>query len=185
MWAATPGTPTFVQAAASTTKVKFGFTNPVAAGDLLVTGITTSDGGNDPITGVSDTLNGSWTKLTSLRYGNGHVEMYYRANSAAGADTVTFAGPQSAFSMAEYSGVLAGPTALDQFASKSGTGTPSAGPTIAITGANELVVGIGGNPAPASTTTQFSAGTGFTLRTQVILSYLVAARQSCCARRSG
>ena len=46
---------------------------------LLVAGITTNDGGTDPITGVSDNLNGVWTKLTSLRYGNGHVERGQRA----------------------------------------------------------------------------------------------------------
>ena len=164
--AASPSTPTFVQASASTTKMKFGFTNPVADGDLLVAGITTNDGGTDPITGVSDSLNGSWTKVTSVKYGNGHVELYFHANSAAGTDTVTFSGSQSAFTLAEYSGVQTSTAALDQFASKSGTGSPAAGPTTTIGGAGELVIGVGGNPAPSSSSTILSAGTGFTLRSQ-------------------
>src|SRR2546430_17110634 len=62
VWATTPATPTFVQAAASTTKVKFGFTNPVAPGHLLVTSLTTNDGGTHPITGGSDTLHRSVPK---------------------------------------------------------------------------------------------------------------------------
>lgn len=172
--AAPPSTPTFVQAAGSTTKVKFAYTNAVTAGDLLVAGITTSDGGTDPISAVSDSLNGAWTRVTSVKYGNGHVDLYYRANSAAGADTVTFTGTQSAFTIAEYSGLQGSPSPLDQFASKPGTGSPSAGPTAAIGGANELVLGVGGNPAPASTTNAFTAGTGFTLRIQAVAPWTYA-----------
>ena len=168
------GGPTFVQATASTTKTKIAFTNAVAAGDLLVAGITTNDGGTDPITGVSDNLNGAWTKVTSLRYGNGHVDMYYFAGTAAGVDTVTFTGSQAAFTLAEYSGVQPS-AALDQFASRSSSGSsPSAGPTAAIGGANELVVGVGGDPAPSSSSTQFTAGTGFTLRTQASVAFVEA-----------
>ena len=166
--------PTYVQGVASTTKTRFAFTNAVAAGDLLVAGITTSDGGTDPITGVSDSLNGPWTRVTSLRYGNGHVDMYYFAGTAAGIDTVTFSGSQSAFTIAEYGGVQA-TAALDQFASRASSGgSPTAGPTATIGGANELVVGIGGNPAPSSSSTQFTAGTGFTMRTQGVLPWIEA-----------
>jgi len=172
--AAGPSSPAFVQAFASTTKAKFAFTNPVGAGNLLVAGITTNDGGTEPISGVSDSLNGAWTKVTSVRYGNGHVELYYRSNSAAGIATVTFAGSQAAFTLAEYSGVQSSPGPLDQFASKPGTGTPSAGPTTAIAGANELVIGVGGNPAPSSSTNLFSAGTGFALRTQAVAPWTAA-----------
>ena len=160
--------------AASTTKTKFALTNPVAAGDLLVAGITTSDGGTDPITGVSDSLNGPWTRVTSVKYGNGHVDLYYFGKSAGGIDTVTFTGSQAAFTIAEYSGVQGAPTPLDQFASKSGTGSPAAGPTTQLAGSGELVIGIGGNPAPASSSTQFTAGTGFTLRTQAVIPWNAA-----------
>ena len=166
--------PTFIQTTASTTKTKITFLNPVAAGDLLVAGITTNDGGTDPVTGVSDNLNGAWNKATSLRYGNGHVELYYRGNSAGGVVTVTFAGSQSVYGLAEYSGVLASPTPLDQYASKAATGSPSAGPTAPTATANELVIGIGGNPAPSSTPSQFTAGTGFTLRTQAVAPFVSA-----------
>ncbi len=166
--------PTFVQATASSSKTKVAFTNPVAVGDLLVAGITTNDAGTDPVTGVSDSLNGAWTKVTSLRYGNGHVDMYYFAGTAAGMDTVTFTGGQSAYTLAEYSGVQTG-AALDQFASKASSGSsPAAGPTASIGGANELVIGVGGNPAPSSSSTQFTAGTGLTLRTQAVAAWLEA-----------
>lgn len=166
--------PTFVQATASTSKTKIAFVNPVAAGDLLVAAITTNDGGTDPITGVSDNLNGAWTKLASQRYGNGHVDMYYRGNSVAGAITVTFAGPQASFAIGEYAGVQATANPVDQFAARAGSGSPSAGPTAAITTSGELVIGVGGNPAPSSGSTQFTAGTGFTLRTQAVSPWITA-----------
>ena len=76
--------------------------------------------------------------------------------------------------LAEFSGVQGVPAPLDQFASKAGTGSPSAGPTTAIGGANELVVGVGGNPAPSSSTNLFSAGTGFTLRAQAVKAWTAA-----------
>src|ERR1700716_2163799 len=80
----------FVQAASTTASLKLAFTKSVGAGNLLVAGITTNDSGTDPVTAVADSLNGSWARLSSVRYGNGHVELYYFNNSAAGADTVTF-----------------------------------------------------------------------------------------------
>src|SRR4030088_2219067 len=107
---AAPSSPAFVQAASSTASFKVSFTKSVGAGDLLVAGITTNDGGTDPITGVSDNLNGAWTRLTSLKYGNGHVELWYFSNSIAGTDAVTFTssnGSKQAFTIAEYSGVNA------------------------------------------------------------------------------
>ncbi len=172
--AAASAGPSFVQSTGSTTKTKFAFASAVAAGDLLVAGITTNDGGTDPITGVSDTLNGAWTKVTSLRYGNGHVELYYFAGTAAGIDYVTFAGSQAAFDIAEYSGVQQG-VAVDQFATRASSGSsPTAGPTTAIGGAGELVVGIGGDPGPSSSATQFTAGTGFTMRVQATVAYVEA-----------
>ncbi|HEV2028883.1 MAG TPA: carboxypeptidase regulatory-like domain-containing protein [Candidatus Dormibacteraeota bacterium] len=162
--------PAFVQAASTTAAFKISFTNAVGAGDLLVAGITTNDGGTDPITAVSDNLNGAWTKLTSLKYGNGHVELYYFSNSIAGTDAVTFTTSNTskqAFTIAEYSGVNAA-TPVDQFTSKARTGSPTAGPTLAIGGAGELVIGVGGMSAPTS----FSAGTGFTMRAQAVSNYL-------------
>ena len=166
--------PMFVQATGSTTKTRFAFPSPITAGNLLVAGITTNDGGTDPITGVSDNLNGAWTKLTSLRYGNGHVELYYFAGTAGGPATVTFAGPQGAFTLAEYSGVQVS-GAVDQFASRSSSSsTPTAGPTAVIGGSGELLVGIGGDPAPSSSATQFTAGTGFTIRAQAAVSFVEA-----------
>jgi len=168
-----PQGPAFVQASSTTAALKISFTKPVGAGDLLIAGITTNDSGTDPVSGVSDSLNGSWTKLTSVKYGNGHVELYYFNNSGAGAITVTFTTSNSskqALTIAEYSGVTTAASAVDQFASKARTGSPSAGPTLGIGGAGELVVGMGGMSAPTS----FSAGTGFTLRAQAVNNYLYA-----------
>ena len=162
-------TPAFVQGTATTTSSKVTLSKPVTAGDLLVAGITTSDSGTDPVSGVSDTLNGSWTRAASLRYGNGHVDLFYFAGSAAGSDTVTKVG-SGAYTLAEYSGVR-GSAALDAVASLARTGSPAAGPTVAIGGANELVIGLGGMSAPGT----FSAGTGFTLREAAVSNYLYGA----------
>ncbi len=156
-------TPAFVQGAESTGKT-VSLSNSVVAGDLLVLGITTKDSGTDPITGVSDNVNGAWTKALSEPYGNGHVELWYLANSKAGSVTVTVTGANVALAVAEYSGV-AGSTPLDQLlgASGSGTTTLSAGPTPAIGGAGELVLGIAGETSVGS---GFTAGSGFSLREQ-------------------
>ncbi|HEV3103923.1 MAG TPA: PKD domain-containing protein [Candidatus Dormibacteraeota bacterium] len=170
---AAPTSPAFVQAASSTASFKVSFTKSVGAGDLLVAGITTNDGGTDPITAVSDNLNGAWTRLTSLKYGNGHVELWYFSNSVGGTDAVTFTssnGSKQAFTIAEYSGVNAAAAPVDQSASKARTGSPTAGPTLPIGGAGELVIGVGGMSAPTS----FSAGTGFTMRVQAVSNYLYA-----------
>src|ERR1700730_2638858 len=162
----------FVQAAGTTAGLKLAFTKSVTAGALLVAGITTNDSGTDPVTAVGDSLNGSWARLTSVRYGNGHVELYYFNNSVSGTDTVTFTtlgGGKQAFTIAEYAGVTKS-SPVDQFASAGRTGGPSAGPTAAIGGSGELVIGSGGMSAPSA----FSAGTGFTMRAQAVSNYLYA-----------
>jgi len=134
------------------------------------------DCGSTPVVGSSSNKSaGAWTRVSSVRYGNGHVELYYHGNSAAGVDTVTFAGTQAAFVIAEYSGVFASGPALDQFATRASSGSPAAGPTAAIGGAGELVIGIGGNPDPGSTSTPLSAGIGFTFRSQAATPWTFAA----------
>ena len=165
----TASTPTFVQGAKTTSSNSLAFPQGVKAGDLLVLALTTNDSGTDPITGVSDTLNGSWTRAKSEAYGNGHVDLYYFQGSAAGPDTVTIAGGSAAITIAEYAGV-ASTSALDQVAGNSGTGTTlQAGPTSSIGGAGELVVGSGGETYAGS---GFTAGTGFTLQEQALDAYL-------------
>ena len=113
------GSPAFVQGRSSTSLKQLAFASNVAQGDLLVAGITTNDGGTDPISGVTDNLNGAWIKLSSVRYGNGHVELYYLANSKPGALTVSLAGGGGAITIAEYSGVSSNP--LDQFSTRAST----------------------------------------------------------------
>ncbi|MGA8014861.1 MAG: RHS repeat-associated core domain-containing protein, partial [Candidatus Dormiibacterota bacterium] len=165
----TASTPTFVQGAKTTSSNSLAFPQGVRAGDLLVLALTTNDSGTDPITGVSDTLNGSWTRAKSEAYGNGHVDLYYFQGSAAGPDTVTIAGGSAAITIAEYAGV-ASTSALDQVAGNSGTGTTlQAGPTSSIGGAGELVEGSGGETYAGS---GFTAGTGFTLQEQALDAYL-------------
>jgi len=161
--------PAFVQGTAGATVSHLTFSRPVGAGDLLVAALTTSGGGSDPISGVSDSLGDAWTKAASLAYGNGYVELYYAANCGAGADQVTVAGTKVALAIAEYSGVSA-TSPLDKLASHASSSSPSAGPTAAIGGAGELVLGVAGMSAPGS----FSAGTGFTLREAGVSNYLYA-----------
>jgi RHS repeat-associated protein len=163
------GTPAFVQGAAQSNGKTEAFPKAVAAGDLLVIGITTNDSGTDPVTGVSDNVNGAWSKVKSEAYGNGHVELWDFPDSGAGSVTVTVKGTNSAFTIAEYSGVVTS-SPLDQMVGGSGVNTTklSAGPTAAIGGAGELVIGIGGQTDPGS---GYTAGTGFTLREQGVDDY--------------
>jgi hypothetical protein len=115
-------------------------------------------------------LNGAWTRLISQRFGNGHVDLYYFANSAGGSDAVTFSGSKEAFAIGEYAGISAKSPVVDQFAGYARSGSPTAGPTSSIRGAGELVIGVGGMSAPTS----FSAGSGFALRTQAVNNYFAA-----------
>jgi hypothetical protein len=154
--------PTFIQSNGTSSSKTLSFTKAVSAGDLLVAGITTNDGGTDPVNSVSDNLNGAWTKLASVAYGNGHVELYYLANSKAGNITVTVNAAE-AVTIAEYSGV-ATTSPVDQSATKAGVvsgSSTTAGPTTSTAAANELVIGISGQTNVGS---GYTAGTGFTLR---------------------
>jgi PKD repeat protein len=156
--------PAFVQGA-NTIGSSIALTKAVTAGDLLVAGITTNDSGTDPVTGVSDNVNGAWTRASSLDYGNGHVDLYYLQNAKAGSVTVTLAGGGGAVTVAEYSGIAAA-SALDQVTNASGSSSAlKAGPTAAIGGAGELVVGVGGQSNAGSGLT---AGSGFTLRESAV-----------------
>jgi PKD repeat protein len=156
--------PAFVQGA-NTIGSSVALTKAVTAGDLLVAGITTNDSGTDPVTGVSDNVNGAWTRASSLDYGNGHVDLYYLQNAKAGSVTVTLAGGGGAVTVAEYSGIAAA-SALDQVTNASGSSSAlKAGPTAAIGGAGELVVGVGGQSNAGSGLT---AGSGFTLRESAV-----------------
>ncbi len=163
--ATSPPTPAFVQGA-STIGSSLTLPKAVTAGDLLVAGITTNDAGTDPVTGVSDGANGSWTRATSLAYGNGHVDLYYLQNSKAGSLTVALAGSGGgALTVAEYSGIATS-AALDQVSSATGSGSAlKAGPTATIGGSGELVVGLGGQSNVGSGLT---AGSGFTLRESAV-----------------
>jgi PKD repeat protein len=156
--------PAFVQGA-TTIGSSIALTKAVTAGDLLVAGITTNDSGTDPVTGVADNVNGAWTRASSVDYGNGHVDLYYLQNSKAGSATVTLAGGGGAVTVAEYSGIVAA-SALDQVTNASGSSSAlKAGPTAAIGGAGELVVGVGGQSNAGSGLT---AGSGFTLRESAV-----------------
>lgn len=156
--------PAFVQGA-NTIGSSVALTKAVTAGDLLVAGITTNDSGTDPVTGVSDSVNGAWTRASSVNYGNGHVDLYYLQNAKAGSVTVTLAGGGGALTVAEYSGIAAA-SSLDQVTNASGSSSAlHAGPTAAIGGAGELVVGVGGQSNAGSGLT---AGSGFTLRESAV-----------------
>ncbi len=169
--AAASTAPAFVQGA---TAIGSSVALPKAAtaGDLLVVGVTTNDSGTDPVTGVSDSLNGAWTRATSLGYGNGHVDLYYLPGSRAGSLTVSLGGSGGgAVTVAEYSGIVTG-AALDQVTSGSGSGSaPRAGPTAAIGGAGELVLGVGGQSNVGS---GLSAGSGFSLRESAVSNWWAA-----------
>ncbi|MGD1052671.1 MAG: PKD domain-containing protein, partial [Candidatus Dormibacteria bacterium] len=161
-----PSVPTFVQGAEAIGKT-VALPSGVTAGDLLVVGITTNDtSSTDPITAVSDSLNGAWTEVASAHYGNGHVDLWYVLNSKAGSDTVTITGVAAALTAAEYKAVATS-SALNEDATNTGdnSATLTAGPTSAISASGELVLGVGGEISVGS---GFTVGSGFALREQAI-----------------
>lgn len=165
----------------------------VTAGSLLV-GVFRCGSAGDPIT-VEDDLNGAWTqagKHTQTNDGNAVIYIFYRANSAAGACTVTATLTASAifrwiiseFSGAATSSPLDGATVSaegDSTDLASGAKTPSADGALFICG--------GANTGGAT----YTAGTDFTIPTngvqapgagsqRVVLEYFI---QSTAASHDG
>jgi hypothetical protein len=137
------------------------FSQPVAAGDLLV-GWFAQYNSPGQVT-VSDNVNGTWTRSVSETFssGAGDIALFFLPSSgaAAGGLTITVTAPAATYlqsSAAEYAGVSA-TSPLDQAALSSGDGTSvSTGVTSAVP-AGELVYSAlttGGNPgsvAPGTT----------------------------------
>jgi hypothetical protein len=165
---------TYVQGAAQAagspvTTQTLTFSQPVAAGDLLVGWFAQY---NSPgKVSVSDNVNGTWTRSVSETFssGGGDIALFFLPNSVAAPNGLTITVTASAATYlqsgaAEYSGVSA-TSPLDQAALNSGNGTSvSTGVTSAVP-AGELVYSAlttGGNPA--SVTPGTTQGVAFTAR---------------------
>jgi hypothetical protein len=153
--------PVFVQGAsnsASGTSMTVSYGSSVAAGNLLV-GMFRAAG----TTSVSDSRNGAWTKAVGAS--DAVNAIWYRANAAAGATTVTASGTTSGpirAVIAAYSGIATS-APLDGTACNTGTGTTATTGSTASVAAGELAfAGIGTFNSPITVT----AGAGATLRTQ-------------------
>ena len=137
------------------------FSQPVAAGDLLVGWFAQYNSSGQ--VAVSDSVNGTWTRSVSETFssGGGDIALFFLANAKAAPNglTITVSAANATYlqsSAAEYSGVSA-TNPLDQAALNSGNGTSvSTGLTSAVP-AGELVYSAlttGGNPGsvtPGST----------------------------------
>ena len=137
------------------------FSQPVAAGDLLVGWFAQYNSSGQ--VAVSDSVNGTWTRSVSglSPAGGGDIALFFLANAKAAPNglTITVSAANATYlqsSAAEYSGVSA-TNPLDQAALNSGNGTSvSTGLTSAVP-AGELVYSAlttGGNPGsvtPGST----------------------------------
>jgi Polysaccharide lyase len=152
---------TFVQGTSSSTSgtsMPVAYPANVAAGHLLV-GMFRASG----TTSVSDSRNGAWTRAATAS--DGINSIWYRANAAAGATTVTVSGTTSGSIravIAEYSGVATS-APLDATACNTGTGTTATTGTTASVPAGELAfAGLGSFDSGITV----SAGTGATLRNQ-------------------
>jgi parallel beta-helix repeat protein len=143
----------------------------VAQGDLLVGWFGEYDSAGQ--VGVSDNVNGAWTRSpasTTWNGATGDIALYYRANSSAAASlTITVSATNATYlqaSPAEYSGV-ASTNPLDQVVVAKGSGTSADSGLTPATGAGELVYGGmvatngGGTLASGA-----SAGVPFTKRAQ-------------------
>jgi chitodextrinase len=143
----------------------------VAQGDLLVGWFGEYDSAGQ--VGVSDNVNGAWTRSpasTTWNGATGDIALYYRANSNAAASlTITVSAANATYlqgSPAEYSGV-ASTNPLDQVVLAKGSGTSADSGLTPATGAGELVYGgmlatNGGGTLVAGA----SAGVPFTKRAQ-------------------
>ncbi|NMI02278.1 fibronectin type III domain-containing protein, partial [Pseudonocardia acidicola] len=150
--------PTFVQGAADspgtrTTSATITMKAPVAQGDLLVGWFAQYDAPGQ--VGVSDPVNGTWTRSASEHFtnGGGDLALFYVQNSRAAPAglTITLSAGAATYlpsAAAEFSGV-ATTGALDQTAVGEGVGTAADSTPTSATPAGELVVGAlitGGQP---------------------------------------
>lgn len=151
--ATTPGPPTLVQSAgSSTTTVTLGSAS--TAGDLLVLSAGVYTGATNLITGVTDSHGDTWTKIGAYN-SSGHFsdgEMWYFPNAPSVTTvTVTTAASAVALQVQEFSGVVG----LDTKAGASSTGTTASSGSATPTAAGELAVGFvaGHGSSQAITTT--------------------------------
>lgn len=156
-------TPQFVQGTASSpgtraTTATATFTQPVAAGDLLVGWFAQYDT-SGPVQ-VSDDVNGAWTRsaFESFSNGLGDIALYYVQNARAAPNglTITISASTPAYlplTVGEYSGV-ATTGALESMAIAEGTGTAADSGSTATVGPGQLVIGAlitGGQPGSLTT----------------------------------
>jgi hypothetical protein len=146
------------------------FTQPVAAGDLLVGWFGQYDAAGQ--VSVSDPVNGAWTRApaaTTFSNGGGDIALFYVQNAAAAPSglTITFKGSTATYlqaSAADYSGV-ATTNAFHAATTRSGKSTSVLGSATGPASPGELVVGAvmtGGSPN--GITAGSSGGQPFTLR---------------------
>jgi chitodextrinase len=174
---APPAAPKFVQGGVVTTGSRLTTVTltlgPVARGDLLVGWFGQYDSTGQ--VSVSDSVNGAWTRSASTTWHGGtapgDIALYYFANSAAAATslTVTITSPNPTYlqaSAAEYSGVAA-VSPLDQVIVAKGSGTTADSGLTAAVSAGELVYGgMTATNGAGTLTPGASQGVSFVKRTQ-------------------
>jgi len=157
----------------SSSTVALAYTSNVTSGSLLVATVAWGDS-TQTISGVADSLGQTWTQVGSTvtgldELGFWRMAVFYKANSGAGADTVTAtfsaATTYRQISVTEYSGILTA-SPLDQTVGQAqdspGTGTDAVTSTSVTTGqTNELIYGAA---IARSALGSFDSGTGFTSR---------------------
>lgn len=162
----------FVQAApaifGSSGTITGSFSSAVAAGDAIIV-TTLYPTGSEP-SAVSDSINGSYTKLFSAAsaVGGGSLDVWAVFNVSGGSPTISINtnGQTLAFAL-EYVGL----TAFDRGAYGSGGGEPGSGGTgwdgqlNTTAQANEVVLAIFGD-AQAASGQSWTAGSGCTIRAQ-------------------
>jgi len=171
---ASPSTINYVQGAAQTTgspvtSQTLTFTQPVAAGDLLVGWFAQYNSPGQ--VSVSDNVNGSWTRSVSETFssGAGDIALFFMANSAAASNglTITVTSSSATYlqsSAAEYSGVAAS-SPLDQAALNGGYGTSvNTGLTSAVPAGELVYSALTTGGSPGSVTPGTSQGITYTAR---------------------
>jgi hypothetical protein len=141
----------------------------VNAGDLLVGWFGQYDAADS--VQVSDSVNGAWTRSTSMTFssGTGDIALYYLQNSAAASYglTVTVTASSSTYlqaALGDYSGT-AESGALEQVAAASGTGNQvDSGPTASVDAGALVVGGIITGTSPGSLVAGSSQGQPFAVR---------------------
>nr|WP_255679752.1 SpvB/TcaC N-terminal domain-containing protein [Methylocystis sp. WRRC1] len=156
-------TPAIIQSAVATSGVVT-LPNSVTAGNLVTVALSVWSTTAIPTNAITDNKGNTYTRVNEIGNGDDHIAIFYAKNVTGGSSFTITSSKGGTISAHEYSGVATS-SPLDKNNKAVGTGTALSSGSVTTTLDNELYFGAAWS---MNTNDTWTAGTGYTLRTQVI-----------------